>query len=250
MRIDAETRAGQGRSAGYPPTTCRFRGHCRAGWSPCRHGRMHARSSPHFVLSTPRHPTRRLLVVRDRGAPCSPAGRIGAGRMTPHGDTAIRAVLARCGYRNRGRLSPTSRRSMNASIVVENRTGAGGAIGAAEAARRAGRLHAAVRRLAFHHGRRLDERAGYDPLKQFVRPRRSRSDRGLLVHPDLPASTMRRVHRLREKHPGRVNYGSAGPGSVNPGAELFWHRLARRSCKYPTGNRRCHKDLIGGSSRR
>ncbi len=107
--------------------------------------------------------------------------------------------------------------AMNATIVVDNRTGAGGAIGAAEAARAEPDGYT----LLFVAGpfttvAAASKNAGYDPVAQFV-PVASIATTPLvfIVNASLPAETMREFIALAKREPGKLNYGSAGIGSIN-----------------------------------
>ena len=107
--------------------------------------------------------------------------------------------------------------SMNATIIVDNRTGAGGAIGAAEAAR----ADADGYTLLFVAGpfttvAAASKNPGYDPVRQFV-PAASIATTPLVfvVHPSVPADSMREFIALAKREPGKLNYGSAGTGSIN-----------------------------------
>jgi len=107
--------------------------------------------------------------------------------------------------------------AMNATIIVDNRTGAGGAIGAAEVAR----ADADGYTLLFVAGpfttvAAASKNPGYDPVRQFV-PAASIATTPLVfvVHPSVPADSMREFIALAKREPGKLNYGSAGTGSIN-----------------------------------
>ena len=114
--------------------------------------------------------------------------------------------------------------SMKATIIVDNRTGAGGAIGAVEVAKSDPDGYT----LLFVAGpfttvAAASKNALYDPVKQFapVAPIAT-SPLVFVVNPSVPASTMREFIALAKREPGKLNYGSAGPGSINHLAlELF-----------------------------
>jgi tripartite-type tricarboxylate transporter receptor subunit TctC len=107
--------------------------------------------------------------------------------------------------------------AMKATIVVDNRTGAGGAIGAAEAAKAEPDGYT----LLFVAGpfttvAASSKNAGYDPIRQFtpVVPIAA-GPLAFVVNLDVPANTMREFLALAKQKPGTLNYGSAGPGSIN-----------------------------------
>lgn len=107
--------------------------------------------------------------------------------------------------------------SLGTSIVVDNRTGAGGAIGAVEAARAEPDGYT----LLFVAGpfttvAAASKSAGYDPVTQFtpVAPIAA-GPLAFVVSPTVPAKTMREFLALAKQKPGVLNYGSAGLGSIN-----------------------------------
>lgn len=107
--------------------------------------------------------------------------------------------------------------SLGTSIVIDNRTGAGGAIGAVEAARAEPDGHT----LLFVAGpfttvAAASKSAGYDPVTQFapVAPIAA-GPLAFVVSPTVPANTMREFLALAKQKPGVLNYGSAGLGSIN-----------------------------------
>jgi len=107
--------------------------------------------------------------------------------------------------------------AMKATIVIDNKTGAGGAIGAAEVAKADPDGYT----LLFVAGpfttvAAASKNAAYDPVKQFT-PVASIAVSPLVfvVNVDVPAKTMREFIALAKREPGKLNYGSAGPGSIN-----------------------------------
>ena len=104
-----------------------------------------------------------------------------------------------------------------ASVVVENRTGASGAIGAQEVAKSAPDGHTLLLAAApFTTVPAALPGAGYDPLASFVPV--GMIARGPLVwaaNKDLPANTLPELIALARKQPGALNYGSAGVGGIN-----------------------------------
>ena len=107
--------------------------------------------------------------------------------------------------------------ALGSQVVVDNRTGAGGAIGAAEAAKAAPDGYT----LLFVAGpfttvAAASRSAGYDPIRQFtpVAPIAA-GPLAFVINADVPASTMREFIALAKAKPGMLNYGSAGTGSIN-----------------------------------
>jgi tripartite-type tricarboxylate transporter receptor subunit TctC len=107
--------------------------------------------------------------------------------------------------------------SMAATFIIENRVGAGGAIGAVEVARADPDGYTLLFVASpFTTVAASSKSAGYDPLKQFV-PIASIASGPLafVVNAEVPARTMREFIALARAEPGKLNYGSAGLGSVN-----------------------------------
>ena len=102
-------------------------------------------------------------------------------------------------------------------IIVDNRTGAGGAIGAAEAAKAEPDGYT----LLFVAGpfttvAAASKTPGYDPVKQFVAVAPiAAGPLAFVVNVSVPANTMKEFLALAKQKPGTLNYGSAGPGSIN-----------------------------------
>ncbi|MDH5286564.1 MAG: tripartite tricarboxylate transporter substrate binding protein [Betaproteobacteria bacterium] len=140
--------------------------------------------------------------------------------------------------------------SMAATIVVENRTGAGGAIGAAEVAKADPDGYTLLFVASpFTTVAAASKQAGYDPVQQFVPVAPiAVGPLAFVVHPDVPAATMREFVEYARRNPGKLNYGSAGPGSVNHLAlELFKARTGTDVAHVPyRGIADATKDLLGG----
>ncbi len=141
--------------------------------------------------------------------------------------------------------------TLKTPVVVENRTGAGGAIGAAEAAAAppdgCTLLFVAS---PFTTVAAAAKNPGYDPLRQFVPVAPiAVGPLAFVVNKDVPANTMRDFVTLAKAMPGKLNYGSAGAGSVNHLAlELLNARAGIVVVHVPyRGIADASKDLLGGS---
>ena len=114
------------------------------------------------------------------------------------------------------------------TIVVENRGGAGGVIGAAEVARAKpdgytvliGNTSTQVLNPA------VMRRPPYDPVKDFVAVDMvALSATSIIVHPSVPARTLKQLIAYARANPGKLSYGSAGAGTVtNLAGEIFKQR--------------------------
>ena len=101
-------------------------------------------------------------------------------------------------------------------VVIENRAGAGGNIGAEAVARSAAdgyTLLASVNQ-AFSANRFLYRNLGYDPDRSFAPiSLMVQNDQFFLAHPSLRARDLREAIDLARREPATLNYGSFGIGS-------------------------------------
>ena len=136
-------------------------------------------------------------------------------------------------------------------IVVDNRTGAGGAIGAAEVAKADADGYTLLFVASpFTTVAASAKNPGYDPIAQFVPVAPIASGPlAFVVHPGVNAATMREFVELARREPGKLNYGSAGPGSVNHLAlELLMARTGTTIVHVPyRGIADATKDLLAGT---
>jgi tripartite-type tricarboxylate transporter receptor subunit TctC len=110
------------------------------------------------------------------------------------------------------------------SVIVDNRVGAGGHIGAELASRAAPDGYTLVVAGTPHAiGMSLYHKLAYDLAKDLVAINRIATyPSAIVVHPSLPAKNVRELIALAKARPGQLNFGSAGVGSPNGLAlELF-----------------------------
>jgi len=102
-------------------------------------------------------------------------------------------------------------------IVVDNRAGAGGTIGAAEAAKAAPDAYTLLLTTSSTHAisPHLMPKLPYDAVKDFT-PIAHLADAAsvLLVTPSLPVKTVAELIAYAKKHPGELNYASSGNGTI------------------------------------
>jgi tripartite-type tricarboxylate transporter receptor subunit TctC len=101
-------------------------------------------------------------------------------------------------------------------VILENKTGAGSAIGTAQVARAApdGYTLLATVNQTMVGNRFLYKKLAYDPDKSFEPiSMMVKADQLIVVNAQLPASTLKEVVELARKKPGTINYGSYGNGS-------------------------------------
>jgi tripartite-type tricarboxylate transporter receptor subunit TctC len=106
---------------------------------------------------------------------------------------------------------------MGQSLVPDNRTGAGGTLGlslVAKAPPDGYTLLVSSPTIAL--GPLLYSNLTFDSLKDFTPVARLASiENVMLVHPSVPAKTLKEFVALARANPGKLNYGSGGPGTTN-----------------------------------
>jgi tripartite-type tricarboxylate transporter receptor subunit TctC len=120
--------------------------------------------------------------------------------------------------------------SLGQQVIVDNRGGGGGTVGVEAAARAAPDgytiLIAHIGPLAMAPA--LYPKLGYDPVKDFAAiTLLATVPNGLVVHPSVPARTVKELIALARAKPGEVLYASAGSGSIAHLAVVNLEMLAR-----------------------
>jgi len=129
--------------------------------------------------------------------------------IVPFGPGAVQDTIARTFNNELGQ-------ALNASVVVENRAGAGGTIGTALVAKAAPDgntlvLAAASHTLAGH----MYSKLAYDPIKDFVGVTYLGNSGYVIAAPgNLEVSNLADYVKLLKSKPGALNYASAGNGSA------------------------------------
>ena len=122
------------------------------------------------------------------------------------GDTLARLVMTRVA------------KELGQPVVVENLAGAGGNIGAQNAARAAADGYTLLYGTNGTHGinQTLYKNAGFDALKDFEPVSQlTRIAAMVVVRPGLPANTMPELLKLLKASPGRYTFASAGNGTTS-----------------------------------
>jgi tripartite-type tricarboxylate transporter receptor subunit TctC len=119
--------------------------------------------------------------------------------------------------------------TLGEKIVVENRPGAGGTIGTRAVAK--GDPDGYTIALGYTGtlaiGPTLYAKAGYDPRKDFAPIGLiGGAPNSLVVHPSFPAKTVAELIALAKASPGKINFGSAGTGTVSHITGEYFARAA------------------------
>ena len=106
---------------------------------------------------------------------------------------------------------------MGQNLVPDNRTGAGGTVGLSLVAKSLPDGYTIlVSSPTIALSPLLYSNLSYDVAKDFAPVARLASiENVMLVHPSVPAKTLREFIALARSNPGKLNYGSGGPGTTN-----------------------------------
>jgi tripartite-type tricarboxylate transporter receptor subunit TctC len=138
------------------------------------------------------------------------------------------------------------------TIVVENKAGAGGAIGATEVSRARGDGYTLLLGTTTTQiiSPAASPNAAYDPLKDFVLVGMvSMNPTCIIVNPGVPASSLKELVALIKANPAKYAYGSAGPGTItNLTGELFKLQAGKLEMQHVPykGGGPAMQDLIAG----
>jgi tripartite-type tricarboxylate transporter receptor subunit TctC len=148
-------------------------------------------------------------------------------------------------------ITPKLSEELGQSIIIENRGGAGGMVGAAAVAQAPPDGYTFLFGTGSTHGTNptLYSRISYDPVKDFVPVILVSSSPLLLVVPaSFPAKSVNDLIALARSRPGALSFASYGTGSINHlGAELFNSMADIRANHIPyRGSAPALADLIAG----
>jgi tripartite-type tricarboxylate transporter receptor subunit TctC len=140
--------------------------------------------------------------------------------------------------------------SLGQQVIVDNRPGAAGNIGTEAVARAAPDGYTLLVAGPNHTSNvHLFSKLPFDPVKDFEPVSLLTSAQYiLLVHPSLPARSVKELIALARARPGQINYGSAGNGAANHlGMELIkmMAKIDMQHVPYK-GGAPMQVDLLGG----
>src|SRR4051812_14282667 len=136
-------------------------------------------------------------------------------------------------------------------IVIDNRPGAGGTVGTKAVAKSDpdGYTIALGYTGTLAIGPSLYKNAGYDPRKDFAAIGLiGNAPNSLVVHPSFPAKTIGELIAYAKANPGKINFGSAGAGTVSHiTGEYFASSAGIKLVHIPyKGTGPAMTDLLGG----
>jgi tripartite-type tricarboxylate transporter receptor subunit TctC len=113
-------------------------------------------------------------------------------------------------------------------VVIDNRGGAGGMIGADNVAKSPADGYSIVNvQASFTANAALRTKMAYDPIADFAYiGMMARGPLLVVVHPSLPVKNIRELIALAKSKPGQINYGSTGTGGHNHLATELFRRMA------------------------
>ncbi|QYY27779.1 tripartite tricarboxylate transporter substrate binding protein [Cupriavidus pinatubonensis] len=122
-------------------------------------------------------------------------------------------------------------------VVVENRPGAGGAVGSAYAAKQTPDGYTLVMEVESSHAVNPNVylKTAYDPVKDFD-PISNLADvpNVLVVNPAFPATDLQAFIKLLKANPGKYSFGSSGNGGLSHmNGELFMNETGTRMLHVP-----------------
>ena len=140
--------------------------------------------------------------------------------------------------------------SLGHSVLVENRPGAGGATGSAVVAKAKPDGHTFLYGAISTHAIAPHLlRLPYDALRDFTPITiAASSPLTLLIHPSVPAYSVKDLLRLAKAQPGKLYFGSSGVGSIGHLAPAFFmHATGIKMIHVPYQNTiQSLVDLVGG----
>jgi tripartite-type tricarboxylate transporter receptor subunit TctC len=140
--------------------------------------------------------------------------------------------------------------AIGVQIVVDNRAGAGGAIGVQITAKAAPDGYTLLMAgPSFTINATLMRPPPYDAIRDFTPVGQATTSQYIVVvHPSLPVHSIKELIALAKARPGKLNYGSGGPGNSTHLAGEYFKSLAKVDIVHISykGSGPAIVDLLGG----
>jgi tripartite-type tricarboxylate transporter receptor subunit TctC len=127
-------------------------------------------------------------------------------------------------------IAPKLTELLGQPVIIENRGGAGGVVGAGVVAKSAADGYTLLLGTVSTHGTNVDvyTNLSYNPVRDFAPVvLLSQSPLMIVTRPNLPAKTVSEFIALARKEPGKLSFASYGPGSINHLAAEMFNRMAK-----------------------
>lgn len=149
-------------------------------------------------------------------------------------------------------IAPILQQQMGQPVIVENRTGGAGNIGAEAVAKAAADGYTILFYAdAYTIAPSLFAKLNYDPVKDFIPITQMVSGAHILVgHPSVPANTLPELIAYAKSNPGKLSYGSPGNGTPQHlAAELFKSLAGNLDIQHVPykGGGQAIGDVVGGT---
>jgi tripartite-type tricarboxylate transporter receptor subunit TctC len=136
-------------------------------------------------------------------------------------------------------------------VIIENRGGAGGVVGAGVVAKSAADGYTLLLGTVSTHGTNVSvyTNLSYDPVRDFAPiVLLSQSPLMMVTRPTLPAQSVGEFIALARKEPGKLSFASYGPGSINHLAAELFNRMAKTETNHVPyrGSAPALTDLMSG----
>ena len=164
---------------------------------------------------------RRLLALLALVSTCATAQTNVTRIIVPFAAGGVQDILARA-------ISSELGTAIGRTVIVENRTGAGGTIGTALVARAPADGHTLVLAAASHTiNGSLYSRLPYDPIRDFSGVAHIGTvEYVLMINPKIPARTVKEFIGYARANPGKLNYSTAGVGTATHLSMAYFAGLA------------------------